>query len=309
MSLKRKLCQIAVAAVFALTLSGCAVLRGASIATAYTVTVPFRVVCTVPGAIPLMFPVASILFRTWLNPLDAAGLCWTVGADAGLGDVASGALEAAGEVAEAATDSGVIEAIEDYGDIKQEQQAAKEAQKKAEQEAQQTAALERERQQEKRERERERAQAEREAQEKSEHVTTLERESARQRRKIINRPTDGNGRECVQIERDTTWATSSKKYCVRRLPQYGGCQDLVYIARFKNVCDKTMAVEWGWHDKYARGKYARGRKKIINSRELWLKPGKTRKTSCEKSRHECTGKLTWNYFYDPVHHGPGVRQP
>lgn len=300
MSLKRKLCQIAVAAVFALTLSGCAVLRGASIATAYTVTVPFRAVCTVPGAIPLMFPVASILFRTWLNPLDAAGLCWTVGADAGLGDVASGALEAAGEVAEAATDSGVIEAIEDYGDIKQEQQAAKEAQKKAEQEAQQTAALERERQQEKRERERERAQAEREAQEKSEHVTTLERESARQRRKRINRPTDGNGRECVQIERDTTWATSSKEHCVRR-NQYGSCQDLVYIARFKNVCDKTMAVEWGWHDKRARGE--------IDSTNHFLKPGKTYKTSCEKSLRECTGKLTWNYFYDPVHHGPGVRQP
>jgi len=100
MSLKRKLCQIAVAAVFALTLSGCAVLRGASVATAYTVTVPLRVVCTVPGTIPLMFPVVSILVGIWENPLEMASSCWTVGADAGLGDVASGALEVAGEVAE-----------------------------------------------------------------------------------------------------------------------------------------------------------------------------------------------------------------
>jgi len=100
MSLKRKLCQIAVAAVFALTLSGCAVLRGASVATAYTVTVPLRAVCTVPLAVPIVFPLGSLLFWEWEEPLGVAGWCWTVGADAGLGDVASGALEMAVVVAE-----------------------------------------------------------------------------------------------------------------------------------------------------------------------------------------------------------------
>ena len=172
-------------------------------ATAYTITVPFRAVCTVPGAIPLMFPVASILFRTWLNPLDATGLCWTAGADAGLGDVALGALEAAGEVAEAATDSGVIE---QYGDMKREQQAAKEAQKKAEQEAQQTAALERERQQERQEAEWERQQAEQEAEEKRREAEREERE-----RKVAIANSVQNANHCLKVKTKVFWATDGER--------------------------------------------------------------------------------------------------